>query len=192
MTSGFEKRGPQGAPILWITGLSGVGKSTLAQAVAGALRAEGQRPLVLDGDEMRELLEAPEHQASHHPQQRLHRAWRMARMARWAALQGVPVIVATISLRHDVQAWSRAGPVPYAEVLLRADLDLLRRRKPSVYGPPGGAPALHVVGIDVAAEYPKQAELTLQQDFGAASLAKHLAQTLGLWRDLCSSDGALT
>jgi adenylylsulfate kinase-like enzyme len=192
MTSELESRGPQGAPILWITGLSGVGKSTLAQAVAGALRADGQRPLVLDGDEMRELLEAPEHQGSHHPEQRLHRAWRMARMARWAALQGIPVIVATISLRHDVQAWSRAGPAPYAEVLLRADLDLLRRRKPSLYGPPGGAPAPHVVGIDVAAEYPRRAELILQQDFADGSLTLHQAQTLGLWRALCRPDRAQT
>lgn len=184
MTSEFEARGLQVAPILWITGLSGVGKSTLAHAVASALREQGLRPLVLDGDEMRQLLEAPEDQSSHRPEQRLHRAWRMARMARWAALQGIPVIVATISLRHEVQAWSRAGPTPYAEVFLQADLDLLRQRKPSLYGHSGGPPALHVVGIDVAAEYPRQAELILQQDFVDGSLSLLLAQTLGLWKTL--------
>ena len=147
--------------------------------------------MLLDGDELRQLLEAPEEQASHRPGLRQQRAWRIARMARWAALQGIPVIVATISLRHDVQAWSRAGPVPYAEILLQADLDLLRRRKPALYGPPGGVPLPHVVGIDVAAEYPIRPELVLRQDFAEGSRTLHLDQALALWRALCRQRSGL-
>lgn len=184
MTSESEMPGPSPAPILWITGLSGVGKSTLAQSLVAVLRAQGQRPLLLDGDELRQLLEAPEAQDSHLPAQRLQRAWRTARMARWAALQGIPVIVATISLRHDVQAWSRAGLAPYAEILLQADLELLRRRKPALYGSPGGVPVPHVVGIDVVAEYPIRPELVLQQDFAEGSRSRHLDQALDLWQAL--------
>ncbi|NKF34184.1 adenylyl-sulfate kinase, partial [Pseudomonas sp. BGM005] len=50
MTSGIDPSVPPEAvaPILWITGLSGVGKSTLARAMVQALRSEGQKPLWLD------------------------------------------------------------------------------------------------------------------------------------------------
>ena len=41
---------------LWFTGLSGAGKSTVAEAVAPLLRARGHRVEVLDGDEVREHL----------------------------------------------------------------------------------------------------------------------------------------
>ena len=47
-----------GAPgvTIWLTGLSGAGKSTIAYALADVLRERGRRVEVLDGDELREAL----------------------------------------------------------------------------------------------------------------------------------------
>jgi adenylyl-sulfate kinase len=42
------------AAIFWLTGLSGAGKTTLAEAVRARLAAEGRRVLILDGDQVRE------------------------------------------------------------------------------------------------------------------------------------------
>lgn len=44
------------AKVFWFTGLSGAGKTTIAQAAAAALRAEGYRVALLDGDNVRERL----------------------------------------------------------------------------------------------------------------------------------------
>jgi len=41
---------------LWFTGLSGAGKSTIAQLVAQELEARGRRVEILDGDEVRQHL----------------------------------------------------------------------------------------------------------------------------------------
>src|SRR5687767_2486320 len=64
MTDSQEIRmtGP-GAPhnrgaTVWLTGLPSAGKTTIAYALAGRLRAEGHRVEVLDGDEIREFLSA--------------------------------------------------------------------------------------------------------------------------------------
>ena len=49
MTENANKEGR----VLWITGLSGSGKSTIATATAEILRANGEHPVVLDGDAVR-------------------------------------------------------------------------------------------------------------------------------------------
>lgn len=43
-----------GAPVFWFTGLSGAGKSSLAEAAQDRLEAEGYRVLILDGDQVRD------------------------------------------------------------------------------------------------------------------------------------------
>lgn len=187
MTSGTDACDAIGpAPILWITGLSGTGKSTLARSIVARLQTQGLRPLLLDGDHLREALDEAALVANHHPAQRLQRAWRIARLARLAALQGVPVVVATISLVHAVQEWSRAGPAPYAEVLLATDLDVLRARKPDLYqsGDPAHPP--HVVGLDIPAEYPRAPEVHIHQQFEPGSLARHSKQVMHLWNERLS------
>lgn len=44
---------PNGAITWWLTGLPGAGKTTLAQALAASLRAQGEAVCILDGDELR-------------------------------------------------------------------------------------------------------------------------------------------
>ena len=178
------------APILWITGLSGSGKSTLATAVVQALRARRATPLLLDGDAVREAFEPEQSNVDHGAAQRLKRAWRLARLARFAASQGVPVVVATISLVHSVQAWNRSGSAPYAEVLLSADIQVLRLRNPALYGDDMRHPPRHVVGLDIKAQYPLEPELIIEQCFDRQYLHEQVQQTLALWRGLTESQQA--
>ncbi len=188
MTSVIEAPAPA-APVLWITGLSGAGKSTLAQAVVARLRGEGQRPLLLDGDGVREALEPLTSEGARHehtPDLRVARAWRLARLARLAAGQGVPVVVATISMLHAVQAWNRAGAVPYAEILLHADLETLKQRKPALYS----EKATCVVGMDIVPEFPLKPEFVLQQSFDPADLPSYCEAAIRIWRSMVHGQGA--
>jgi adenylylsulfate kinase-like enzyme len=185
----FDKKSlVKAAPVLWLTGLSGVGKSTLAQAFVACLREQGLNPLFLDGDALREALEGEVDARCHDLQARERRAWRIARLAQLAAVQGIPVVVATISLFHAVQHWSRNSAAPYAEIWLRADIKKLSERNPELYGSVDHGGSIDVVGKDLIAQFPLQAEMVIDQTFERNAVDAQLPQLMAIWQRL--SQGA--
>lgn len=142
--------------VLWITGLSGAGKSTLAQASAQLLRGQGERVILLDGDDLREIFGAvaagPE---NHGRQARLALALQYGRLCRALALQNFTVIIATISLFREVHQWNRSNLPNYFEVYLKVPLDELRRRDPKgIYRRFDGGHLANVAGLDLAVDEP--------------------------------------
>ena len=88
----------------WLTGLSGAGKTTLAQALAQHLHALGQAVCVLDGDELRAGLCRD---LSFSAADREENMRRTAEMARLLNGQGITVIVALISPSASGRAAAR-------------------------------------------------------------------------------------
>jgi adenylylsulfate kinase-like enzyme len=177
------------APVLWITGLAGVGKSTLARELAARLSWRRRAALLLDGDTVRAELDPALLAERHDLPARRRRAWRLAQMAHAASSRGQPVLVATISLFHDVQAWNRRHMPGYAELLLEAPYEALRQRRPDLYGPAPRPPHSPVVGVDLPAEFPQAAELRLLQSYSAESLRAHTAAASELWGRLLERQG---
>jgi adenylylsulfate kinase len=172
------------APIVWITGLSGTGKTTLARSVVRVLRRLGEHPVLLDGDAVRKALDPPGIASRHDRVRRLERGRRMSALAHHAALQGTPAVVATISLFHEVQHTNRALGVPYGEVLLTADLSVLKERNPRLYGGACQGAEINVVGLDILAEYPIGPDLVIAQRFHSSDLPIHVEQVVGVFRGL--------
>lgn len=145
---------------IWITGLAGAGKSTVAQAVSGRFRARSIQPVLLDGDRLRGVLPWAVGFTS---AERRALGGFYGRLARELAEQGHLVICATISLFHEVQTWNRRHIPNYHEVWLRAPLEVLRERKrsPGLYGAGRGEPPRHVVGVDIAPEFPQRPDLVI-------------------------------
>lgn len=148
------------ARVLWITGLSGAGKSTLARAVTERLRARGELVVMLDGDELRAVFGAVAESAQNHGRDgRLALAMQYAHLCRVIARQNLTVVIATISLFHEVHAWNRANLPGYFEVYLRIPLEELRRRDPKgLYQRFQAGEIRDVAGLDLPIDEPEAAD----------------------------------
>lgn len=117
---------PQGS-VIWITGLSGAGKTTIGRLVHCAFEERGARSLFLDGDELRAVFPNGDR---FDRESRLALALSYGRLCRLLALQGFTVICATVSMRHEVYAWNRDNLPGYVEIFLDVDAPTRRQRDP--------------------------------------------------------------
>lgn len=114
--------------IVWFTGLSAAGKSTLAIEVAGSLQTLGVRTGLLDGDRLRATLCSD---LGFSREDREENVRRVHRLAVEEALQGVVVLVAVISPYRSVRDQLRASsPVSWIEVYVDAPLAVCEQRDP--------------------------------------------------------------
>lgn len=141
--------------VVWLTGLSGTGKTAVAELLDRRLRTDGVTPVLLDGDRLRAIVPG---KFGYTPEDRRALAWWYARLAAEFAGRGHLVVVATISLFHEVHAWSRANVANYLEVWLRVPVAELRTRPGRAHLYDRGA---DVVGVDVAPEYPLRPDLVI-------------------------------
>nr|WP_281721881.1 adenylyl-sulfate kinase [Nitrosomonas nitrosa] len=148
--------------VLWIIGLSGTGKSTLAGLVVHRLRESGKSVVLLDGDIIRALLG---NDVDHTLGGRRRNAERLSQLSKFLADQGIHVVAAVLSMFPEWQHWNRANIPDYSEVYMRATIDtLLRRDIKNLYARALKGEISNVVGVDLPFPDPERPELVINND----------------------------
>lgn len=172
----------QDGGVCWITGLSGAGKTTLANEVVQRLRLIGIHAILLDGDELREVFGSVAINGGNYDKAaRLELAMRYARMCMILSKQGAFVVIATISLFKEVHAWNREYLPNYTEVYLKVPIEELRRRDPKeIYKRYDCGELYNVAGLDLDFDEPMNADLVLEYmpEKSPANLAEQLIKIL--------------
>jgi adenylylsulfate kinase-like enzyme len=146
----------RGGGVIWVTGLAEAGKSTVARELVSQLWKRGQQPIMLDGNEVREALDMT---SSYDREGRIRAAMTYARLGRMLARKGHLVVIATISLFHDVQEWNRRNQPGYVEVLLEVPLKELKRR--DTKGLYSRYDSRDIVGVGQVPEFPVAPDLVV-------------------------------
>ncbi len=158
--------------VVWFTGLSGSGKSTIARALEERLAAERRLVYVLDGDNVRHGLCAD---LGFSPPERTENIRRISHVAALFADAGVLVLTAFISpFRADRAAARAVIGDDFVEVFVDAPLSVCESRDPKgLYRQARAGQLAELTGIDSPYEAPERPDLHLRT--GTQTLAECLA-----------------
>jgi adenylyl-sulfate kinase len=148
--------------VLWLTGLSGAGKSTVAAKLAPALAERGHRVELLDGDEVRTNLGQG---LGFSRQDRDANIARIGYVAAKLAKHGVVVVVAAISPYRQARDQVRAQVDTFVEVHVAAPLATCAQRDPKgLYAKALAGEIAHFTGVSDPYEPPVAPELVLHTE----------------------------
>jgi len=159
-----EKNMGQKGATIWMTGLSGSGKSTIAVALEQVLINNGKRAYRLDGDNVRHGLNK---NLGFSAEDRAENIRRIGEVAKLFADAGIITITSFISpYRGDrdlVRELHAADGLPFLEVYVDAPLDIAEQRDPKgLYKKARAGEIKGFTGIDDPYEEPEKPELHLR------------------------------
>jgi bifunctional enzyme CysN/CysC len=162
--------------VLWFTGLSGSGKSTLAMAVEQELFRRGYNVYVLDGDNVRQGLNA---NLGFSPDDRAENIRRIGEVAALFADAGLITITSFISpYRADRHRARSAAKDAFHEIYISADLGTCEKRDPKgLYRKARRGEIAEFTGISAPYEAPEAAELIVNTD--RLSVEESVARIVG-------------
>lgn len=149
--------------VVWIIGLSGTGKTTLAVQVVERIRQLNGKVVLLDGDIIRTLFG---NDVDHTIDGRRRNAERLSALSKFLADQGIHVVAAVLSIFPEWQRWNRENIPDYSEVYLKASMQtLLRRDIKNLYARATRGEIVNVVGVDIPFPEPVNPDLVIENDF---------------------------
>ena len=172
--------------VVWLTGLPGSGKTTLATAAAERLRRMGYRVEVLDGDWVRKTINPD---AGYTREERRRHLMRVAWIARLLARNGVIVFCSFVSPYRDVRRDVRRiveEEVPFVEVYVKCPVEECVKRDPKgLYRKALRGEIKYFTGISDPYEPPESPDLVLDTvnnsvEENVERLVKHTLELVGM------------
>ncbi|NUY29284.1 sulfate adenylyltransferase subunit CysN [Paraburkholderia sp. JPY303] len=157
--------------VVWLTGLSGAGKSTIANLLEKRLHAMGKRTYLLDGDNVRHGLNKD---LGFTAEDRVENIRRIAEVAKLMADAGVIVITAFISPFRAERALARElmEEGEFIEVFIDTPLEVAEERDPKgLYKKARRGELKNFTGIDSPYEAPESPEIHINTTTSSAEVA---------------------
>jgi adenylyl-sulfate kinase len=147
---------------LWFTGLSGSGKSALADAVAEDLKSKGMKVERLDGDIVRKSLTKD---LGFTEEDRNRNIERVTFVAKLLTRNGVAVLASFISPYNKIRAYSRKEIGDYILVYVKCSLEVCEERDPKgMYKKARAGEIKNFTGVDHPFEEPDNADIIVETD----------------------------
>ena len=164
--------------VIWIIGLSGTGKTTLASQVVERIRRSGGKVVLLDGDLIRTLFG---NDVDHTVEGRRRNAERLSVLSKFLADQGIHVVAAVLSIFPEWRRWNRENIPGYTEVYLKASMQtLLRRDIKNLYAKAMRGELPNVVGVDIPFPEPENPDLVIENDIDRLEFKDYIDRIMNL------------
>ena len=146
--------------VVWLIGLSGTGKTTLAQEVVANANIKSNNTVLLDGDVIREIFG---NDLGYSMEDRLLNAQRICRLGKFLDNQGMNVVCAILSIFPETREWNRKYIENYYEVYIETPIEILiDRDSKGIYEKYRRGEISEVVGMDIEFPVPDKADLVIK------------------------------
>lgn len=150
------------ANLYWFTGLSGAGKTTIASTFFKIIRKSKKNIIFLDGDILREVL--TENQ-KYSLIERKKLAMKYSKLCKMILDQDIDVVIATISMFHEIRNWNRENIDNYYEVYIKVPLGvLIERDQKNIYSRALKGEIKDVMGVNINLQEPRNPDVVILND----------------------------
>ena len=148
--------------IIWITGLSGVGKSTIAKGIFKKYKSKIKHLVCVDGDIIRELYGKD---LGYDERSRIKQIKRIQNLCLFLERQELIVLVSALFSNSKLMYWNRKNFKKYYEIYLQASVELLQKRDPKgLYKKFKSGKEKNIVGLDIKWNEPEAYDLLINMD----------------------------
>lgn len=159
--------------VVWIIGLSGAGKTTLARRVVDECKLSASNVVLIDGDEIRTVFG---NDLGHTMADRRKNAERICRLCQFLDNQNIHVVCAILSLFPESREWNRQNLENYYEVFIDTPImDLQRRDSKGIYARYAAGQIKDVAGLDLEFQRP-DADLLIENKGSCDALLGYASQ----------------
>ena len=149
--------------IIWITGLSGAGKTTLAKALYKHVKKKFPNTLWIDGDIIRRHFRNTK---KFDQKSRIDQYKKMIRLAKFCYEQKINIIISVLYFNNFIFKNNKKIFKNYFQIYLKANIkDLIKRDYKKVYSKNINKKKPFLVGVDIKWNEPKKSELIIENFF---------------------------
>ena len=157
------------ATTYWITGYSGVGKTTVGRELYKILKQKNAACVFLDGDKFREVFG---NDWGYTKEDRYRGAMSLVRLCELLTSQDIDVVCCTVSMFNEVREWGRKHIKNYIEVYLKVSANLLQKRnQKDLYSGHAQGSVSNVVGLDLQLDEPRNTDIVIENDGSISAIA---------------------
>ena len=152
--------------VIWITGLLGTGKVTLAEKLQCRLKKRNLEPILQDGDTLRNIFREEQFTSHSYGQDtRIRLGLRYGLLCQTLSSKCFKVIISTISMFQKIYTWNKENLQNYFEVYLKVPLKELHSQGPKkIYHHYSDRLLINLAGLDIVADEPASSDVIY--DFG--------------------------
>tara|TARA_Y100000590_G_scaffold460861_1_gene621180 strand:- start:306 stop:827 length:522 start_codon:yes stop_codon:yes gene_type:complete len=144
--------------LFWITGLSGSGKTTIAEKIKNKISRKYGPTLTLSGDDLRKIFNFNKFSEK----QRLNYALSYSKFCKHITDRNINLIFSTVSLFHKVRKWNKNNINNYVEIYIKSDIqEIIKKKNKFFYR----GNYKNIVGKNLKAEFPKSPDIIIENKF---------------------------
>ena len=142
--------------VFWVTGLSGVGKTTISKKLQLLLKKKFGKTVLINGDDLRLIFELKNYDIY----SRTKYVKQYSKICQFLINQNINVIMSVVGLFHDIHKWNRKNLTNYVEIYIKSSLTNIKK-----FDSRGVYKKKKVVGVDINKQIPKKPHIVIFNDF---------------------------